>query len=110
VTLPAPGSPTTVFVADDVDQAWDELGEYLLHDAVAYARWHNYGYTVSLSKGKTIDELRAENGSHRIYTVDQAVDEIRRNGLLSLHPLCGGLPPNLGESGRRHCGNDCCRA
>ena len=28
------------FVADDVDQAWEELGEYLLHDARTYAEWN----------------------------------------------------------------------
>lgn len=95
VTLPVPGSPTTVFVADDVDEAWDEIGQYLLHDAVTYAEWHDYGYTVSLSTSRSVEDLRAEQGAHRVYTVEQAVEEIRRNGFLSLHPLCGGLPPEI---------------
>jgi alkanesulfonate monooxygenase SsuD/methylene tetrahydromethanopterin reductase-like flavin-dependent oxidoreductase (luciferase family) len=95
ITLPVPGSPTTVFVTDDVDRAWDEIGEYLLHDAVTYAEWHDYGYTVSLSNSRTVDDLRAEQGAHRIYTVEQAAEEIRRCGFLSLHPLCGGLPPEI---------------
>jgi alkanesulfonate monooxygenase SsuD/methylene tetrahydromethanopterin reductase-like flavin-dependent oxidoreductase (luciferase family) len=31
--LPSPEEALTVFVADDLDRAWDELGPYLLHDA-----------------------------------------------------------------------------
>jgi alkanesulfonate monooxygenase SsuD/methylene tetrahydromethanopterin reductase-like flavin-dependent oxidoreductase (luciferase family) len=37
--FPVPGAPRTVFVADDVDRAWAELGPYLLHDAVT--AWPN---------------------------------------------------------------------
>jgi alkanesulfonate monooxygenase SsuD/methylene tetrahydromethanopterin reductase-like flavin-dependent oxidoreductase (luciferase family) len=95
IVLPRPGAATTVFVADDLDRAWDELGPHLLHDAMTYAEWHDYGYTVSLSHGRTVDELRTENGAHRIYTVAQAIAEIRQSGFLSLHPLCGGLHPEL---------------
>lgn len=95
VGAPAAGAPLTVFVADDVDRAWDELGEYILHDAMTYASWHTNDRTASLSRGATVDQLRAEHGVYRIYTVEQAVDEMRRNGYLSLHPLCGGVPPAI---------------
>ena len=33
IQFPVRGSPTAVFVADDVDEAWDVLGPHLLHDA-----------------------------------------------------------------------------
>ena len=29
-----------LFVAEDVDAAWDEIGHYLLHDAMAYSEWN----------------------------------------------------------------------
>ena len=93
--LPSPATPSTIFVADDVDRAWDELGSYLLHDATTYAAWNPQGNTASLSYGKTVDELRAENGAHRVWTVDEAVDWVRQNGYLGLHPLCGGVPPEI---------------
>jgi alkanesulfonate monooxygenase SsuD/methylene tetrahydromethanopterin reductase-like flavin-dependent oxidoreductase (luciferase family) len=95
IILPAVGSPTTVFVADDVDEAWAQLGPYLLHDAVTYAGWHNYANTISLSRSTTIEDLRAEKGAHRIFSVDEAIEEVKRVGFLSLHPLCGGLPPDI---------------
>ncbi|ADP82210.1 LLM class flavin-dependent oxidoreductase [Pseudofrankia inefficax] len=94
--LPPPELPMTTFVADDVDQAWDELGPYLLHDAVSYAAWNDPASgTTSLSFAQTVDELRAENRSHRILSVDEAVELVRSGTPLSLHPLVGGLPPDI---------------
>ena len=40
VLVPDRDTPTVVFVADDVDRAWDEIGEHLLHDARMYAEWN----------------------------------------------------------------------
>ena len=93
--LPSPDLPTTLFVADDVDRAWSELGPYLLHDATTYASWNDNERTVSLSFAQTVDALRAEEGAHRILSVDDAVAHVRDVGYLPLHPLCGGLPPDL---------------
>jgi alkanesulfonate monooxygenase SsuD/methylene tetrahydromethanopterin reductase-like flavin-dependent oxidoreductase (luciferase family) len=94
--LPAPGDPTVVFVADDVDKAWEEIGPYLLRDATTYAAWNaDTVSTASLSQGTTIDELRAECGAHRILTVEEAIELGRAGGMLPLHPLCGGIPAEL---------------
>lgn len=94
--LPPRDLPTAVFVADDLDRAWEELGPYLLHDARSYASF-NEGNTqmASLSFSNNVDDLRAEDRSHRIVTVEQAV-ELARTGLpLNLHPLIAGLPPEI---------------
>ncbi len=94
--IPAPDTPTTVFVADDVDAAWEELGPYLMHDVHAYAAWNEPGSgTASLSQARTADELRAENRSHRILSVPEAITMIKNGELLALHPLIGGLPPDI---------------
>ena len=50
---------------------------------------------MSLTKGDTVEELRAANGSHRVVTVDEAVALVRRDGALGLQPLCGGLDPEV---------------
>jgi alkanesulfonate monooxygenase SsuD/methylene tetrahydromethanopterin reductase-like flavin-dependent oxidoreductase (luciferase family) len=94
--LPDPSVPATIFVADDVDKAWSEVGPYMLHDALMYASW-NPGdtHTASLSRGSTVDELRAEHGAHQILGVDEAIAHVRTHGYLGLHPLCGGLPPDI---------------
>jgi hypothetical protein len=98
VTLPDPTVPVTTFVADDVDRAWEELGPHLLHDATTYASWNPRGReerTASLSFASNVDELRAEQGSYRIFTVDEAVGHLQQHGILPLHPLCGGVPPEV---------------
>ena len=85
-----------MFVADDVDRAWDELGPYLMNDVRGYAEWNKGDTTTAnISFVKTAEELRAENRSHRIFTVDEAVELARRGMPLGLHPLVGGLPPEL---------------
>jgi alkanesulfonate monooxygenase SsuD/methylene tetrahydromethanopterin reductase-like flavin-dependent oxidoreductase (luciferase family) len=94
--LADPAAPSTVFVADDVDAAWDELGPFLMHDVLMYASW-NPGdtQTASLSRSTTVDDLRAERGAHRIFSIDEAVEHCRTAGYLPLHPLCGGVPPAI---------------
>jgi alkanesulfonate monooxygenase SsuD/methylene tetrahydromethanopterin reductase-like flavin-dependent oxidoreductase (luciferase family) len=96
LVLPDPAVPATVFVADDVDRGWEEVGPYLLHDAREYSSW-NPGptRTVSISRGTTVEELRAEQGAHRVFSVDEAIEHVRTTGWLPLHPLCGGLPPEI---------------
>ena len=95
--LPDVDAPATVFVAEDVDRAWDELGPYLMHDVLGYAQWNQgeIGRTTSLSAATTADELRAAAASHRILSVDEAVDFVRGGQVLALHPLIGGLPPDI---------------
>jgi len=93
---PPPGSVLSAFVAEDVEQAWAELGPYLLHDARCYARWLAAGSgSATLSRADSVAALRAEGGSYRIFTPEEAAEQIRRSGFLALQPLCGGLPPKL---------------
>jgi alkanesulfonate monooxygenase SsuD/methylene tetrahydromethanopterin reductase-like flavin-dependent oxidoreductase (luciferase family) len=92
---PGEGSPTSLFVAEDPDAAWAELGPHLLHDARAYAEWLGDTASLSASSATTVDELRAENGAYRIVTIDEARALRDKYGVLSLHPLCGGIPPAI---------------
>jgi len=94
--LPPKELPTSLFVAHDIDRAWQELGPYLMHDARTYAAM-NPGdeATTSLSFAASIEELRAEERSHRIVSIDEAVSMVRAGQPLPLHPLIGGLPPPI---------------
>jgi alkanesulfonate monooxygenase SsuD/methylene tetrahydromethanopterin reductase-like flavin-dependent oxidoreductase (luciferase family) len=94
--LPPKELPTSLFVADDVDRAWDELGPYLMHDARSYAAMNpDDRGTTGLSFARSVDELRAEGRSHRIVGVNEAISLARSGLALPLHPLIGGLPPEL---------------
>jgi alkanesulfonate monooxygenase SsuD/methylene tetrahydromethanopterin reductase-like flavin-dependent oxidoreductase (luciferase family) len=94
--FPTAGVPLTMFVADDPDKAWDELGEYMLIDAIGYGRWnqHRTG-TASVSFATTVDELRAEHGEYQILTPDEAKSYAQRGVPLALQPLVGGIPPDI---------------
>jgi hypothetical protein len=95
--VPDADDPATVFVAEDVDRDWDDLGPHLMHDVLGYAAWNpgEAGRTASISSATTVEELRAAGTSHRVLSVDEAVDFVRGGRLLALHPLIGGLPPDL---------------
>ncbi|WP_137148055.1 LLM class flavin-dependent oxidoreductase [Mycolicibacterium sp. CR10] len=96
VQFPVPGAPTTVFVADDVDAAWAELGPYLLHDAVTAASYrHGDDAVASISRAHTVDALRRAAGPYRIYSRAEAADYVASGRPLPLLPLCGGIPPAL---------------
>jgi alkanesulfonate monooxygenase SsuD/methylene tetrahydromethanopterin reductase-like flavin-dependent oxidoreductase (luciferase family) len=91
--IPAAGSATTIFVARDVDEGWERYGPHMLHDARMYAAWLGTAAAASKSEAITIDALRAEAGAYRVLTPDEAVAYVREFGMLALHPLCGGCPP-----------------
>ena len=94
--IPPVDMATTVFVADDHDAAWAEVGPHLLHDVTSYAAINEGNtHTASLSTAKSVDELREENRSHRIVTVDEAVEMMKTGIPLPLQPLVGGLPPEI---------------
>ncbi|HET9892155.1 MAG TPA: LLM class flavin-dependent oxidoreductase [Mycobacterium sp.] len=94
--IPEKDAATNCFVADDVDAAWDEIGKYLLHDAMAYSEW-NPANTVSanITTAKTVDELRRESTSHVILSVDEARKRLAGGEVFNINPLCGGIPPAI---------------
>src|SRR6185295_4856127 len=72
--VPPPGTATSAFVAEDVEQAWPRLGPYLLHDARMYASWLGDTAAASKSSALNIESLRAEQGAYRVFTPEQAVE------------------------------------
>lgn len=96
VQFPVPGAPTAVFVADDVDEAWEALGPHLLHDTVTAASYrHGDNSVASITAADNVTALRESKGPYRIFTPDEATDYVRSGRPLPLHPLCGGVPPDV---------------
>jgi alkanesulfonate monooxygenase SsuD/methylene tetrahydromethanopterin reductase-like flavin-dependent oxidoreductase (luciferase family) len=94
--FPPSSMPKTVFVADDLDAAWDELGEYLMVDATGYAEWNDYRSDLSaISAATSVEQLRAEEGEYRIVTPDVALELLAAGSVLALQPLVGGIPPEI---------------
>jgi alkanesulfonate monooxygenase SsuD/methylene tetrahydromethanopterin reductase-like flavin-dependent oxidoreductase (luciferase family) len=99
IQFPVPGAPTAVFVAENeraVDEAWDVLGPHLLHDAVTAASYRPHDNSVaSITRADSVAALREETGPYRIFTLDEATEFVRSGRPLPLHPLCGGVAPDI---------------
>jgi alkanesulfonate monooxygenase SsuD/methylene tetrahydromethanopterin reductase-like flavin-dependent oxidoreductase (luciferase family) len=95
IQVPDPNAATAIFVADDVERAWEELGRYLLHDAMTAAAYRPGETEVaSISTATSLDELRADR-SYRVVTREEATELVRAGTVLPLLPLCGGVPPEV---------------
>jgi alkanesulfonate monooxygenase SsuD/methylene tetrahydromethanopterin reductase-like flavin-dependent oxidoreductase (luciferase family) len=94
--LPPTGIPLTVFVAEDPERAWAEIGGYMLVDAIGYGRW-NVGRpdTGSVSFATSVEELQAEKGQYQIITPSEASQYVAKGIPLALQPLAGGIPPDI---------------
>ena len=92
------GDTSVVCLAEDVEQAWDELGPYFLHESNAYGAWMQEGGVDNSYRPATdVDALRA-TGQYRIVTPDEMVEELRPMGefaFVMFHPMVGGVPPEL---------------
>jgi alkanesulfonate monooxygenase SsuD/methylene tetrahydromethanopterin reductase-like flavin-dependent oxidoreductase (luciferase family) len=90
------GGPLNVFVSDDPDRMWASIGEHLLHDARMYAQWQLDANltSVALDTATTVDELR-KNNVYAVVTPDECVELVRKYGSLAMHPLCGGIAPDV---------------
>lgn len=94
-----PGNADVVVLAEDPEAAWPELGPYFLHETNAYGAWQaaaNVGAATYQPTG-SIDALRAD-GQYRILTPGDYAAELKATGdvaLAVLHPMVGGLPPDL---------------
>ena len=94
--FPVDGAPTAVFVANEEDRAWKELGSYLLHDAKMAASYRHGDDTVaSITRAEKVSGLRVADGPYRIWSIDEAAAHVRSGQQLLLAPLCGGIPPEL---------------
>ena len=94
-----PSGPPTLFVAEDPDRLWAQIGSYLLHDAMTYRSWQPDGQTSHVkADATTVEALRAE-GVYQILTPEECVavaGEIGPFGAMTHHPLCGATPPEYG--------------
>jgi alkanesulfonate monooxygenase SsuD/methylene tetrahydromethanopterin reductase-like flavin-dependent oxidoreductase (luciferase family) len=95
VIMPGPINRGMIYLHDDPDRAWAELGSHILWEATTYGGWSKDQRSLTHLPGvQTIDEVRA-SGRYRFLTPDQLIAEVRDAadyGPLVLHPLVGGMP------------------
>jgi hypothetical protein len=94
-----PSGPGFVHVSDDPERDWNRLAPYVLHDARTYDSWQTPDVrSVVHVKEADLEAIKA-SGVYRVVTPEECVvlaDELGRSGSIVLHPLLGGMPPDLG--------------
>jgi alkanesulfonate monooxygenase SsuD/methylene tetrahydromethanopterin reductase-like flavin-dependent oxidoreductase (luciferase family) len=81
VQFPVSDTPTVVFVADDVDDAWEVLGPHLVHDAVTADSYRPGDDSVaSITRAEDVAALREAGGPYRIFSRDEATDSSAAGG------------------------------
>lgn len=90
-----PNMAAYVFVSNDPDKTWAELGQYAFYEAQTYRSWHTAGVRSQVkSEADDIDALRTE-GLYRVMTPDECValcEEIGMMGTITLYPQVCGYP------------------
>jgi len=87
---------TSVYVTDDPERGWSEIGKHLVHYMQSYAKWSSDSATSAspLHGMDTIEKIRAA-GLVQVLTPDEAI-AMGRTRSIGLQPLIGGLHPDHG--------------
>jgi alkanesulfonate monooxygenase SsuD/methylene tetrahydromethanopterin reductase-like flavin-dependent oxidoreductase (luciferase family) len=92
----SPTGPSFVHVSEDPERAWEAIAPYALYDAQSYGSWQTGDHDNAVAvRADTVDDLKA-SGMWTVVTPDECVSLAHRAGSALLHPLMGGMPPELG--------------
>ena len=93
----APAGPSFTMVSEDPERTWAQIGDYAVYDAGSYATWQtgDHDNPIAMDGGVTVESLRA-SGLWQVVTPAECVELGRTYGSIALHPLMGGMPPELG--------------
>lgn len=96
------GDSTVTILAADPDATWAAIAPYALHEANAYGAWATAAGAATGYRGAAdADELRA-SGQYRVVTPDELLADLAHKGpfgFVLLHPMLGGIPPDLAWEG-----------
>jgi alkanesulfonate monooxygenase SsuD/methylene tetrahydromethanopterin reductase-like flavin-dependent oxidoreductase (luciferase family) len=94
-----PGGPGFVHVASDPESEWQKVGPHALYDAQTYASWQTADQRSQMHvEALTIDDMK-KSDAYKIVTPEQCVALAEQHGRIILHPLMGGMTPEIGWAG-----------
>jgi alkanesulfonate monooxygenase SsuD/methylene tetrahydromethanopterin reductase-like flavin-dependent oxidoreductase (luciferase family) len=102
------GENRVVALAEDVEQGWQTMGPFFLHEMNSYGEWQAASDIASpYSSVADVEQLR-ETGAYAVLTPDEYVSELQAApfAFAMLHPLCGGIPPDIAWASLRLFEND----
>ena len=94
-----PSGPGFVHVSEDPERDWQRILPHALYDARTYAAWQTPDQRSQVHvEGDDAESLK-RSGVYRVLTPEECVALARETGRVILHPLMGGMPPELGWQG-----------
>jgi alkanesulfonate monooxygenase SsuD/methylene tetrahydromethanopterin reductase-like flavin-dependent oxidoreductase (luciferase family) len=91
-----PNGPGFVHVSKDPERDWQRVGPHALYDAQTYAAWQTPDQRSQMHvEAQTIADMK-RSSAYQILTPDQCVKLAEETGRIILHPLMGGMAPELG--------------
>lgn len=93
-----PGNLGFVHVAEDPEAAWAQIAPHAVYDAQTYMMWQPSDQRSAVHVEAPDAEGVRASGVYRVVTPDECValaDELGDTGTLLLHPLMGGITPEL---------------
>ncbi|MBX6390670.1 MAG: LLM class flavin-dependent oxidoreductase [Frankia sp.] len=101
------GTTGFVHLAEDVEAGWAAIGPHAMHEATIYGSWIAMGgpgaATSAYQTPESLEQLRAQ-GQYRVVTPADHAAELRAAvpfGLGLMHPMMGGIPPEVAWSSLR---------
>lgn len=96
---PMPAAPATVtFVAQDPDSYWQAIARHVQHETNSYAQWAEKAQVFSPYKHFDSSDALRDSGAYKVYRPNELIAAARdMPGAqpILLHPLCGGIHPDL---------------
>ncbi|MGH7894243.1 MAG: LLM class flavin-dependent oxidoreductase, partial [Candidatus Binatia bacterium] len=96
-----PGGPGFVHVTKDPARDWTRIAPHALYDARTYHAWQTPGQRSEVHVDATNEEDVRTSGVYRVVTPDECVRIAEEFGRVLLHPLMGGIDPDLGWASLR---------
>ena len=88
--------PGFVMISDDPDATWAQVSASAFYDAETYASWQDDTARSDwvVPQLQNIDDLRS-SGRYLVLSPQQCIEQVRRDGGITFHPLMGGISPQL---------------
>ena len=96
-----PGGPGFVHVTRDPASDWRLIAPHALYDARTYDEWQTPGQRSAVHVAATTEEEVRRSGVYRVVTPEECVEIAEQHGRVLLHPLMGGIEPELGWASLR---------
>jgi alkanesulfonate monooxygenase SsuD/methylene tetrahydromethanopterin reductase-like flavin-dependent oxidoreductase (luciferase family) len=90
-----PGGPGFVHVTRDPEADWRRIAPHALYDARTYHEWQTPGQRSAVHVDATTEDDVRKSDVYRVVTPDECVAIAAEHGRVLLHPLMGGIDPEL---------------